>query len=120
MELQNYISENSDYDKTLKEKGFIVKNFNKYNLKLIKYPYDKNVDTDTFERYLKGCIVDTKTNKVVMIPPIKSDNLISIRDYGRGVPLGKVEDCFSNISVTLLNSSKLSDIVLVLSTKPSY
>ena len=77
MELQNYISENSDYDKTLKEKGFIVKNFNKYNLKLIKYPYDKNVDTNTFERYLKGCIVDTKTNKVVMIPPIKSDNLIN-------------------------------------------
>ena len=68
MELQNYISENSDYDKTLKERGFIVKNFNKYDLKLIKYPYDKNVDTNTFERYLKGCIVDAKTNKVVMIP----------------------------------------------------
>ena len=77
MELQNYISENSDYDKTLKERGFIVKNFNKYDLKLIKYPYDRNVDTNTFERYLKGCIVDTKTNKVVMIPPIKSDNLIN-------------------------------------------
>ena len=53
MELQNYISENSDYDKTLKENGFVVKNFNKYNLKLIKYPYDKNINTNTFEKYLK-------------------------------------------------------------------
>lgn len=77
MELQNYISENSDYDKTLKEKGFIVKNFNKFNLKLIKYPYNKQIDTNIYERYLKGCIIDTKNNKVVMIPPVKSDNLIN-------------------------------------------
>ena len=98
MELQNYISENSDYDKTLKEKGFIVKNFNKYNLKLIKYPYDRNVDTNTFERYLKGCIVDTKTNKVVMIPPIKSDNLIN---YNMCVNGAVIQELFDGTMINL-------------------
>lgn len=98
MELQNYISENSDYDKTLKERGFIVKNFNKYDLKLIKYPYDKNVDTNTFERYLKGCIVDTKTNKVVMIPPIKSDNLIN---YNMCVNGAVIQELFDGTMINL-------------------
>ena len=98
MELQNYISENSDYDKTLKENGFVVKNFNKYNLKLIKYPYDKNINTNTFEKYLKGCIVDTKTNKVVMVPPIKSDSLIN---YNMNVEGAVIQELFDGTMINL-------------------
>jgi len=75
MELQNFIFENLNYIDDLKSRDFKIKNFNKYDLTLIKYPYDKNIDTDTYERYLKGCIIDKKTNKIVFIPPVKADLL---------------------------------------------
>ena len=75
MELQNYIFENEQYIDDLKSRDFKIKNFNKYGLTLIKYPYDKTIDTNTYERYLKGCIIDTNTKKVVFIPPVKADAL---------------------------------------------
>jgi len=75
MELHNYIFENPDYISKLKSTGFIIKNFNKYNLKLIKYPYDKEIDTNSWERYCKGAIIDTITNKLIVIPPCKSSIL---------------------------------------------
>jgi hypothetical protein len=84
MELQNYIFENINYIDNLKSLDFKIKNFNKYGLTLIKYPYDKNIDTNTYERYLKGCIIDNKTNKIVFIPPVKADLLntnIDINNY---------------------------------------
>ena len=85
MELQNYIFENTDYLQDLKDRGFIIKNFNKYNLKLIKYPYGKEININTHERYLKGCIIDSNTNKLVFIPPVKANELtdtnIDITDY---------------------------------------
>ena len=34
-------------------------------------------------------------NKIVVK---RSENIISIRDFGRGIPLGKVEDCVSKIN----------------------
>jgi len=79
MELQNYIFENPDYINKLKSDGFIVKNFNKYNLKLIKYPYDKEINTNSWERYCKGAIIDTTTNKLIVVPPYKS-SILNIDD----------------------------------------
>ena len=75
MELQSFISSNIDYVDKLKKNGFKTKKFSKYNLLLIKYPYDKKINTDTYERYCRGAIVDLKENKLKMIPPCKSDNL---------------------------------------------
>ena len=78
MELQNFIFENLNYIDNLKSRDFKIKNFNKYDLTLIKYPYDKDIDTNTYERYLKGCIIDKKTNKIVFIPPVKANTLNDI------------------------------------------
>ena len=75
MELQNFINENINYLDDLKSRGFKIINFNKYNLVLIKYPYDKTIDTNTYERYLKGCIINTNTNNIVFVPPVKADVL---------------------------------------------
>ena len=80
MELQNYIFNTPDYINKLKSDGFIVKNFNKYNLKLIKYPYDKDVNTNSWERYCKGAIVDTTNNKLIVVPPCKS-SILNINNF---------------------------------------
>ena len=42
---------------------------------MIKYPYEKNVNTENYERYLKGCIVDSLTNRIVMVSPVKAGTL---------------------------------------------
>ena len=98
MELQNYIFENPDYINKLKSDGFIVKNFNKYNLKLIKYPYDKQIDINSYERFLKGCIIDTKLNKVIFIPPVKAEELndinININEY-------KIQELYDGTMINL-------------------
>ena len=75
MELQNFIDQNINYLDILKSSDFIIKNFNKYNLKLIKYSYNKNVNIENYERYLRGCIINTTTNKIVFVPPMKADIL---------------------------------------------
>jgi len=76
MELQSFISENSDYIDKLKNNGFKTKRFGRYNLLLIKYPYDKRINTESYERYCRGAIVDLSTNMLKMIPPCKAKPLI--------------------------------------------
>ena len=43
MELQNFIDNNINYLDILKSSGFKIKTFGKYNLYLIKYPYEKYI-----------------------------------------------------------------------------
>ena len=76
MELQSFISDNSDYIEKLKNDGFKTKRFGRYNLLLIKYPYDKQINTDSYERYCRGAIVDLSTNRLKMIPPCKAEPLV--------------------------------------------
>lgn len=76
MELQSFISDNSDYIDKLKKDGFKTKRFGRYNLLLIKYPYDKKIDTNTYARYCRGAIVDLSTNRLKVIPPCKSEPLV--------------------------------------------
>jgi hypothetical protein len=75
MELQNFIDTNSNALDVFKSSGFKIKTFTPYNLLLIKYPYDKNVNTENYERYLKGCIIDKDTKRIVMVPPVKASTL---------------------------------------------
>jgi len=76
MELQTYIDSTSNFVDELKSRGFITKSFGKYNLLLIKYKYDKKINTDSYERYLKGVLIDKNTNRVVFIPPCKSSEYV--------------------------------------------
>ena len=75
MELQNFIDNNNNYLDILKSSGFKIKTFGKHNLYLIKYPYEKSVNTENYERYLKGCIIDSNTNRIVMVSPVKANTL---------------------------------------------
>ena len=78
MDFQSFITDNIDnYKVLLKNLGFIVKEYNKYNLSLIKYPYDKEVNTNNWEKYCRGIIVNNLTNKIVCIPPVKAKNYIN-------------------------------------------
>lgn len=76
MELQSFISDNSDYIEKLKKSGCKTKRFRRYNLLLIKYPYDKKIDTNTYERYCRGAVIDLTTHKLKMIPPCKAEPLV--------------------------------------------
>lgn len=75
MELQNFIDNNDNYIDILRNKGFRVKTFSKYNLILVKYPYGMNIDINSYEKYCRGCIIDIINKSVVFIPPCKSDNI---------------------------------------------
>jgi hypothetical protein len=75
MELQNYINNNLDnYVSEFKNKGLIVKNFNKDNLILVKYKFNEVLSED-WMKYCKGCIIDKLTNKLIFIPPVKSQKI---------------------------------------------
>ena len=49
MELQNFLDNNTNALDILKSSGFKIKTFNRYGLMLIKYPYEKNVNTENYE-----------------------------------------------------------------------
>lgn len=77
MELQTYINNHENYISNFKKLGFKVNSYK--NLKIISYPYDKkpeyNSEDDLYKLYLKGSIIDTTTNRIICLPPIKSFDL---------------------------------------------
>lgn len=85
MELQTFINNDNNYRETLKNNGFHVKHINKYNLTLIKYPYDKDIDVNTYERYCRGAIIDNNTNKLICIPPAKAKNYINLEEINNDI-----------------------------------
>ena len=75
MELQNYINNNiDDYITKFKNNGLIVKSFSKENLILVKYKFNQNLSED-WMKYCRGCIINKLTNKIIFIPPIKSEEI---------------------------------------------
>ena len=61
--------------KILQEKSLIVKDFDKYGLYLVKYDKDLCDMKDPDVRKCRGLIIRKSDNKVVCIPPQKSDNI---------------------------------------------
>lgn len=79
MELQKFIDDNqSDYLNKLKKNNLFVKKHSQLGLALIRL--NKNTDYDFKEnawlRYCKGAIINLETNKLVCIPPEKSEGII--------------------------------------------
>ena len=72
MELQNFIDASPDYINILKFNNLVVKRLTKYELYLVKYPYEKEINTDSYERYCRGALIDINTNQIVFIPPSKA------------------------------------------------
>ena len=61
--------------KILQEKSLIVKDFDKYGLYLVKYDKDLCNMKDPDVRKCRGLIIRKSDNKVVCIPPQKSENI---------------------------------------------
>jgi len=83
MELQNFIDNNSDYIDLFKKNNLKVKK-NKNNLILVTKRYNDNsiVKEDEYWKiYCRGSIIDTNTNKLICIPPIKSELIDTIDNH---------------------------------------
>ena len=82
MELQNFINNNCDYLNIIKQNKFKIKKLNKYNLILITNNYENplsyNNPDDYWKMYCRGAIINTKNNKVVCLPPVKSIEINNI------------------------------------------
>ncbi len=79
MELQSFINDNNDYCERMKENGFKIKKYSKYNCILVKNYFDKELnytdvesESDYWKMYCRGAIIDTKQNKVICLPPVKA------------------------------------------------
>tara|TARA_Y100001935_G_scaffold255657_1_gene270598 strand:+ start:3652 stop:4731 length:1080 start_codon:yes stop_codon:yes gene_type:complete len=74
MELQTFIDDNNDYVDKFKENNLYIRKYSLLKLILVKakrgvnYDYENNV----WMRYCRGAIINTETNRVVCIPPVKS------------------------------------------------
>ena len=64
MELQNFIDTSPNYLHIFKSNNLIIKKFTKYGLYLVKYPYEKEINIDTYESYCRGALIDINTNAV--------------------------------------------------------
>jgi len=86
MELQNFIDENHDYITKFKENSLYIRKYSLLDLILVKAKKDINYDYEKIPwiRYCRGVIINTKTNRVVCIPPVKSikKDVIQLEDYG--------------------------------------
>lgn len=82
MELQSFISENNNYSDLFKKEGLKVVKYK--NLLLVKNYYDKPLsytdENDYWKMYCRGAVIDTLTNKVVCLPPVKSVEYDTISD----------------------------------------
>ena len=74
MELQKFINDNENYINEFKKRGLIVKRFSKENLILVKYKFNENLK-EGWMRYCKGSVIDTKTNNLILVPPMKAEKL---------------------------------------------
>jgi len=74
MELQKFIDDNENYIDEFKKRGLIVKRFSKENLILVKYKFNENLE-EGWMKYCKGSVIDTKNNKIVLLPPMKAEEL---------------------------------------------
>lgn len=85
MELQNFINDNEDYISKFKENKIQVKNYTKLGLLLVKTYFNNEYDykNNPWMRYCRGAIINTKTRRVVCVPPLKSFKIeeINLNNY---------------------------------------
>lgn len=85
MELQNFINDNEDYIFKFKKNKMQVKNYSKLGLLLVKTYSNNEYDykNNPWMRYCRGAIINTKTNNLISIPPVKSvkKDDINLNDY---------------------------------------
>lgn len=77
MELQKFITDNLNYIELFKQNNFKIRKFK--DLVLVKRNYnDNNIyenDNEYWKMYCRGAIINTTTNKLVCIPPVKAKEI---------------------------------------------
>ena len=88
MELQVFLDTNNNYRSLFKENNLVVKHDKKNNLCLVKNKYDEPLDSlddnDSWKMYCRGAIINTETDKVICLPPVKAREYtieIDSKDY---------------------------------------
>lgn len=88
MELQTFINDNKDYVDKFKENNLYVRKYSLLKLILVKAKYgvDYDYENNVWMRYCRGAIINTETNRLVCIPPVKSfkKEEIKIDEYSDG------------------------------------
>jgi len=104
MDLQNYITENTDYLSKFKEHKLYVRKNKQLGLCIVKCHYDRTYDykSNPWMKYCRGAVIDILKNKLVCIPPQKAVDtyLIDIPKmlYKPNKVIGKLQDVIDNYS----------------------
>ena len=88
MELQTFIDENSNYLDIIKKEGYKVRNYSSQKLYVVKMNYNTEIlieDDTLWKSYCKSAIIDSKTNKIVCLSPMKSIKKSCIEDYEKNL-----------------------------------
>lgn len=84
MDLQEYINNHTDYIENFKQSSLVVNRKNPYLI--VKYRYDNPPCPDDpewcWKRYCRGAIINTQTNKIVCLPPIRAVEMKDIHFEG--------------------------------------
>jgi hypothetical protein len=94
MDFQNFINKNNDYIQQLKNLNIIVKKYSHINLIIVKYKKNYNYDFLNFPwiKYCKGTIINTKTNKIICLPPLISTTINNDIPFITNLMLGPHND----------------------------
>jgi len=74
--LQSFIDTHNDYISLFKKNNLKVITNSKYKLMLVKNNYQNNLsftdENDYWKMYCRGAVINTVTNKVIALPPVKA------------------------------------------------
>ena len=77
MELQKFINGNSDYIKVIRKHDIHVIKDKSMDIAILKYNRNKinkyEYENNQWMKYCKGAVIDLKINKVICVPPLKSN-----------------------------------------------
>ena len=77
MELQKFINGNSDYIKVIRKHDIHVIKDKSMDIAILKYNRNKinkyDYENNPWMKYCKGAVIDLKINKVICVPPLKSN-----------------------------------------------
>ena len=108
MDFQNFINNNNDYIQQFKNLNLIVKKYSHINLIIVKYKKNFNYDFINFPwiKYCKGTIINTKTNKIICLPPLISTTINNDIPFITNLMLGPHND--NEIYQTLIDGTMIN------------
>ena len=104
MELFELINNNTNYISILKNNNIYIENYASKNLILCKYKYNNTIE-EPWINYCKGCVINTKTNQLVCVPPIKSKDISTIDISTIDISDCKIQNLIDGTMINLFYSN---------------